>query len=114
MKLPQFFGKRRKPKLFLRRIVGTSMLPTYRPGQIVIGVAPVDSLQVGDIVMVAHDGLEKIKRVAQLRATQEIYLLGDNPLASVDSREFGWLGSTTVKGKIVWPRPRKQTDYSVG
>lgn len=90
------------------------MLPTFRPGQIVVAVGPVDTLEVGDIVVVRHDGKDKIKRVAQLKESQEVYLLGDNPSSSEDSRSFGWLSSRTVKGKVVWPRKRYARDYSVG
>jgi phage repressor protein C with HTH and peptisase S24 domain len=85
------------------------MLPTLRPGQIVVAVGPVTTLEIGDIVVVRHDGRDKIKRVAQLKESQEVYLLGDNPSSSEDSRTFGWLNSRTVKGKVVWPRPRRSS-----
>jgi phage repressor protein C with HTH and peptisase S24 domain len=90
------------------------MIPTYRPGQIVVGVAPTREIRVGDIIMLHHDGLEKIKRVAQLDATQRMYVLGDNPLTSTDSRVFGWVEGKSVRAKIIWPRTRRVSDYSVG
>ncbi|MEO6513409.1 MAG: S24/S26 family peptidase [Candidatus Saccharimonadales bacterium] len=103
MKLPQFFKKPNKPKLLLRRVVGASMLPTFRQGEIVVGSTNVADVQVGDVVMVEHDGLEKIKRVADVRPG-EVYVLGDNPSASSDSRSFGWLSQGSVKAKIIWSR----------
>jgi phage repressor protein C with HTH and peptisase S24 domain len=80
------------------------MLPTFRPGQLVVAAAPVRSISVGDVVVVRHDGLEKIKRVARLREGNELYVLGDNPLESTDSRTFGWLSAKQVRAKIIWPR----------
>lgn len=56
-----------------------------------------------DVVIIVHDGMEKIKRIEQVRA-QEVYVLGDNALASTDSRDFGWIARDAVSGKVVWPR----------
>jgi phage repressor protein C with HTH and peptisase S24 domain len=103
MKLLKFSRKPGKHKLLLRRVVGASMWPTYRQGEIVVGSTNVADVQVGDVVMVEHEGLEKIKRVADKRPG-EIYVLGDNPTASSDSRSFGWLSEKSVKAKIVWSR----------
>ena len=84
--------------IVIRRVVGNSMLPTLRPGQVIIGLggdhflsrwySPL--LRPGRIVIVRHNGLEKIKRITELKKDQ-IYVLGDNPSASTDSRHFGWL-----------------------
>lgn len=103
MKLPKFSQKPKRPKLILRRVVGASMWPTFKQGEIVVGSTNVKDVQVGDVVMVEHDGLEKIKRVADTRPG-EVYVLGDNPTASSDSRSFGWLSEKSVKAKIVWSR----------
>lgn len=92
-----------KPKkLLVRRVVGDSMLPTFFAGQ-VVAIKQTQQLQVGDVVMIKHGGLEKIKRIARMD-TARVYLLGDNPNASTDSRTFGWLGRESVVGKVVWPR----------
>lgn len=56
-----------------------------------------------DVIIIAHDGIEKIKRVEHVRA-QEVYVLGDNAVASTDSRDFGWLPTESVRGKVLWPR----------
>jgi hypothetical protein len=112
MRLLKFSGLQKSPKVFLRRVVGVSMLPSYKPGQIVVVMTPAANLRIGDVVMVVHDGLEKIKRVAQLRSLEEVFLLGDNLRVSVDSRKFGWLTASDVKGKVVWPRAKKHSDYS--
>jgi nickel-type superoxide dismutase maturation protease len=99
--------KPRKPRLLVRRVVGDSMLPTFQAGQIV-AIRRSANIEVGDVVMVQHEGLEKIKRVARLEPAR-IYLLGDNPAASTDSRNFGWLGSESIIGKVVWPRHSRRS-----
>jgi len=78
------------------------MLPALPPGKIVIGAVRFGSLQEGDVVIVLHDGLEKIKRIAKIRGDQ-LFVLGDNPEKSTDSRSFGWLSVTVVRAKVIWP-----------
>jgi type IV secretory pathway protease TraF len=87
------------------------MLPRLRPGSLVVALKlPAklrSNIKVGQVVIIDHNGLEKIKRVAKVRGNKkgnEVYVLGDNPLASTDSRNFGWLPSSAVRAKVVWPR----------
>jgi len=90
-------------KLFLvRRVVGGSMLPTLWPGRIVFGWGPAKP-RVGDMVILSHDGLEKIKRVHRIDG-QRLYIVGDNSQASTDSRHFGWIHESQVLARVVWPR----------
>lgn len=89
----------------IRRIVGESMSPTFRPGDIVIVWRAWPRYMVGDIVMVRHNGREKIKRLHDHdKQHAQVYLLGDNPAHSTDSRSFGWLDQQTLMGKVIWPR----------
>jgi phage repressor protein C with HTH and peptisase S24 domain len=92
--------------MIVRRIVGNSMLPVLRPGGIVVGWGRPKKLAIGDIVIVQHEGLEKIKRISQIE-DGKLYVLGDNPEASKDSRHFGWLDLSTVQAKLVWPIRKK-------
>ncbi len=110
MKLPGFSPKPRKPKLFLvRRVTGSSMTPALAPGSLVFGVRP-RAIAPGDVVVVRHKELEKVKRIKEIRKN-EIFLTGDSLLHSTDSREFGWLPIETIIAKIVWPRkPYKRKD----
>lgn len=87
--------------IFLRRVVGESMAPVLTHGQVVICWRS-PRVHPDDVVIVAHDGLEKIKRIAHAR-THHIYLLGDNLGASTDSRQFGWLSHSAVVGRVIWP-----------
>ncbi len=78
------------------------MAPTLTQGQLVIA-RRVSNLEPGDVVIVSHDGLEKIKRIEK-RQGNLIYLLGDNPSASTDSRTFGWVQEADIVAKVVWPK----------
>ena len=106
MKSLRFFGKLKKPSVYiLRRVVGDSMLPTLRPGHIVVGAVRYAQLMPGDVVVVGHDGMEKVKLVKELKQNQ-VYVVGDNENHSTDSRTFGWLHLSAVAAKVIWPRIR--------
>lgn len=78
------------------------MAPTLSEGQLVVG-RQTRELHEGDVVIVSHNGLEKIKRI-QRHEGNLVYLLGDNPAASTDSRSFGWLPASAIVAKVVWPK----------
>lgn len=104
MRLPLSFGKPRKRRLlFIRRVVGMSMLPTLRPGRLVVAVGMYRRLRPEDVVIIFHSGLEKIKRVGGIRGSR-LYLIGDNAQHSTDSKSFGWLDESVVRGRVIWPR----------
>lgn len=84
----------------LRRVVGISMTPTLYPGQVVYIRRWFYKPQINDIVMVRHGGLEKIKRVTRIEAGG-LYITGDNPQASTDSRQFGLVPLQSVLGKVI-------------
>lgn len=93
-------------KLFVvRRVHGNSMAPTLKDGQLVVG-RQTRELNDGDVVIVSHNGLEKIKRIEKHEGDL-IYLLGDNGLESTDSRTLGWLPATVIIAKVVWPDLRR-------
>jgi phage repressor protein C with HTH and peptisase S24 domain len=93
----------RKSRIIIRRVVGDSMLPFLRPDQIVVAMGNYKTLQPGDVVVFRHEGLEKIKRIHSIK-DDYVYLVGDNPDTSTDSRAFGWLHITTVIAKVRWPK----------
>ncbi len=104
MKSPKYFGRQRKPNkhFLIRQVEGDSMAPSLRAGQLVIG-RQTRQLRPGDVVIVSHHGLEKIKRIEKQQGDL-IYLLGDNASASTDSRSFGWVQAKSIIAKVVWPK----------
>ena len=88
--------------ILIRRIVGDSMLPTMHHGQIIFAWRG-RHLSQGAVVVLKHQGLEKIKRISEIKDGQ-VFVLGDNPSKSTDSRSFGWVDRKSVIGKVFWPR----------
>lgn len=97
--------------LFLRQISGKSMQPALREGQVVAALAWFWRLRPGDVVIIEHNGMEKIKRLKKIRQG-EVWLAGDNPGKSTDSRHFGWLPREAVLAKVVYPNPALSSEYS--
>jgi phage repressor protein C with HTH and peptisase S24 domain len=104
MKLPTFFGKQRKLRpLLLRQIVGTSMLPVLREGGVLVASGWFKKLRPHDIIIIHHQGREKVKRVQAVDG-DKLFVVGDNAPQSTDSRHFGWLPLATVRAKVIWPK----------
>lgn len=87
--------------MLLRRVTGKSMLPTLKPGQLVMVWGWFYKPKVNDIVVFKHDGMEKIKRIAKIKDNQ-VWLIGDNLSSSTDSRQFGALPIKSIVGKVYY------------
>ena len=88
---------------FFRRVVGDSMKPTLRDGQIIFA-HHVRSFKPGQVV-VAHVGTrEVIKRITDIDHKGQVYIEGDNPHQSTDSRQYGKIVDTNIAGVVIWPR----------
>lgn len=108
MQLPRFFGRRKKSSLLIvRRVTGDSMFPTLRGGQLVVACGLLAN-RVGDVVVIRHDSLDKVKRIERLRGDGRVFVVGDNSAHSTDSRMFGWLASEQIVGRVIWPRLPRQ------
>jgi nickel-type superoxide dismutase maturation protease len=97
--------KRARKKLHLlavRRVVGRSMWPVLDPEQVVI-VTCKRHYDVEDVVVIWHQGKEKIKRIHSIKGLK-YDVRGDNPSQSNDSRHFGLIEKSEILGKVVWPR----------
>lgn len=92
----------------LRRVIGESMTPTCVPGTFVLGWCLTPRIKLGDVIIVKHNGQEKIKRVGVLNS-DKVYVIGDNLRASTDSRHFGWIDRSHVIAKVIWPRSKQKS-----
>jgi type IV secretory pathway protease TraF len=78
------------------------MLPFLRPGNIILA-SSLANVAIGKVVIILDDGIEKIKRVDKIDG-RKVFLLGDNPNSSKDSRHFGWLPSSRILASVIWPK----------
>jgi type IV secretory pathway protease TraF len=78
------------------------MEPTARHGQLVIASSLLKS-KTDKTVIIRHNKIDKIKRIVNVKQ-DEIYVLGDNPAASTDSRVFGWLPKSCIIATVIWPK----------
>ena len=87
------------------------MVPALRHGdQLVVDVRPVRRPPTaGDVVVVQlPDRPLSVKRVTRVERDGAVWVEGDNPFGSTDSRELGALPEASVVGRVVlrlWPRP---------
>jgi nickel-type superoxide dismutase maturation protease len=88
------------------RVEGPSMLPTLKPGDL-LAVRPLraDEPRAGQLVVVRRGEIEIVKRVSDTvdgyaLGADEIWLTGDNPDASTDSRTAGPAARNDVVGVV--------------
>lgn len=91
--------------IYKYKVTGTSMLPAFRDGDIVLvnRLAYVfNKPQIGDVVAVKDPRDKKvlIKRIEKI-VNRSYFVIGDNKLHSTDSREFGMIGKNLIIGKVI-------------
>jgi nickel-type superoxide dismutase maturation protease len=83
------------------------MAPRLRPGALVVA-EPLDGaavLRPGDVVVARRPDrpqLDIIKRIQSIDAAGTIFLVGDNPAASTDSRDFGTVRREQILARVRW------------
>lgn len=87
-------------------------MPVLPPGTHVWATPWYKKLAPGDTVIFVHEGKEKIKRISEIK-DGKLYVLGDHPEASKDSRHFGWIDIGTVCAKLFWPHAPKSRAENV-
>jgi phage repressor protein C with HTH and peptisase S24 domain len=107
MRLPKFSGKQKRPKLIIRRIVGSSMTPNLAPRQIIVATGWFHAVRAGQVFVFYHEGKEKIKRVERVE-DGKVFFIGDNLEESSDSRHFGWVRIEDLTAHVVWPRVSRE------
>jgi phage repressor protein C with HTH and peptisase S24 domain len=107
MKSLKYSGQLKRLKLIQpRRVVGASMCPKLQPGQVLLATPLFRRIQPGEVVIIDHDGKEKVKRVEEVQGDR-VFVIGDNLSASTDSRHFGWLRREEVVARVFWPNLAK-------
>jgi nickel-type superoxide dismutase maturation protease len=100
-------GDSAAPSWFAALVQGPSMAPTLRHGDAVVVRGRPRRVRAGDVLVVTfptRPGQLFVKRAAH-PVPGGWWVLGDNPLASDDSRSYG---PAEVVGRVVlryWPRP---------
>jgi nickel-type superoxide dismutase maturation protease len=85
-------------------VAGDSMQPHLYAGDCVV-VRRGRRARPGDVVLVHRPDrpeLLVVKRVREVLSNGQIWLAGDNPGASDDSRVFGAVDAGAVEGRVVW------------
>jgi nickel-type superoxide dismutase maturation protease len=95
-------------------VADTSMRPALEPGdRVLVLVLCRTRVRPGDLVVFCRPDQRltvAIKRVTDVAADGALTLLGDNPNASTDSRDFGPVPRHLVIGKAIYrylPGPRR-------
>lgn len=84
-------------------VAGVSMAPTLEPGDHIV-VWKTRSVHPGDIVAASdprRPGRAVLKRVIEV-GPDGLFLLGDNPEHSTDSRHYGLVPITSVQGRAIY------------
>jgi nickel-type superoxide dismutase maturation protease len=84
------------------RVCGDSMSPTLREGEVVL-MDPHTPPKVGDVVVCRHPfqpSLVVIKRITELQSDGGMFLRGDNPDESTDSRSYGLVPVQHYRGRV--------------
>jgi signal peptidase I len=84
-------------------ISGHSMQPTYREkDEVLVSSIPLifSPPKVGDVVVFEKSNRFYIKRVKSVKG-KKYFLIGDNKSDSKDSRRFGSIDVSKIKGKVI-------------
>ena len=84
-------------------VAGTSMQPHLYDGDCVL-IRRGDRAHIGDVVLARRPdrpSLLIVKRVREVLSDGQLWLSGDNPSASDDSRVFGAVATGDILGRVV-------------
>jgi signal peptidase I len=84
-------------RFLIRKVIGESMLPTIKPGTLIIA-RRTGVYRAGTYCLNSSQGSR------QNITDTEVFVVGDNAVASTDSRSFGYISLSSVIGIVIWPR----------
>jgi nickel-type superoxide dismutase maturation protease len=85
-------------------VAGTSMQPQLYDGDCVV-IRRGSRARIGDVVLARRPdriSLLVVKRVREVLSDGDVWLAGDNPAASDDSRLFGPVSRDAIEGRVLW------------
>lgn len=88
------------------RVAGKSMLPTLSPGDEILfdpNAYQQQRPQVGDLVVLQHpfrSDLTIVKRIMAVAESDRYFVVGDNLVASTDSRHWGHIKLSNIIGRV--------------
>ena len=97
-----------KKRFTTYEIAGNSMLPTFSPGDyLMVDLAAYrrTAPRRGEVVLVqdpSDAGRTLVKRIGSTEPNGRVWLVGDNPAESTDSRAFGPVPVSLIAGRVVW------------
>ena len=99
------------------QVVGDSMYPTYRDGEIIFGTRffRKSKLKIGDVIVYKSPREDRtvIKRIAYMSADSKFfYCLGDNADHSYDSRHYGSVFSKRIMCKVINQRRKENHELT--
>lgn len=87
--------------IFFRRVIGSSMEPTLRQGQIVL-CHQVRNFKKGQIVVAFVGGREVVKRISKIEEGTIFLSVDDNKHAH-NGKYFAKITDSKIEGVVFWP-----------
>lgn len=82
------------------------MEPRFVAGErVIVAKRFLSNITRGDVVILKDPKTKKpiIKRIQEIKNTA-CFVLGDNANESTDSRDFGWVDTRLIVGKVIYPK----------
>ena len=90
------------------------MQPTFEPGDrvLVIHLKQKAAPSLGSVVVTWHPQRSKLRLIKRLKSVEGtgLWLLGDNPTESTDSRQLGAVPTNLLIGEVVARLPRVESE----
>ena len=92
--------------IMIRRVQGHSMVPVLPPGTLVFAWRWFSNLKPDSVIIFTRQNRETIKRLDKVDESG-LFVLGDHPETSTDSRQYGSIPRELVEGVVFWPKTHK-------